>query len=143
MSGEQRVKLFSPLLHSRLSTQKLFIFSVHSMATATLAKLFKLKPSGRVLFVFRRYVVAFLALRTLQNYIISRHKLYLLFNYSTTSETVPAPTVLPPSLIANLSPFSIAIGAISSISIWMLSPGITISTPVGKCATPVTSVVLK
>lgn len=57
--------------------------------------------------------------------------------------TTPEPTVLPPSLIANRSPFSIAIGVISSISILMLSPGITISTPSGSLMTPVTSVVLK
>src|SRR2546425_7544002 len=63
--------------------------------------------------------------------------------YSTTSETVPAPTVRPPSRIANRKPFSIAIGAINSISIATLSPGITISTPSGRCATPVTSVVRK
>ncbi len=63
--------------------------------------------------------------------------------YSTTSVTTPAPTVLPPSLTANLNSFSIAIGAINSISIVTLSPGITISTPSGNFATPVTSVVLK
>jgi hypothetical protein len=133
------------------------------MTAATAAKLIKLKPVRRVLFVFRRYVVALFALSALQNYVISRHLYFLISNsgfhipdsiwnlnmeseinsYSTTSETVPAPTVLPPSRMANRSPFSIAIGAISSISIWMLSPGMTISTPAGKCATPVTSVVLK
>ncbi len=59
------------------------------------------------------------------------------------SETVPAPTVRPPSRIANRSPFSKAIGVINSISIATLSPGITISTPSGRCATPVTSVVRK
>jgi hypothetical protein len=63
--------------------------------------------------------------------------------YSIMSEMVPAPTVRPPSRIANRKPFSIAIGVISSISIAMLSPGITISTPSGRCATPVTSVVRK
>ncbi len=63
--------------------------------------------------------------------------------YLITSPTTPAPTVLPPSRIANLSSFSIAIGQISSISNITLSPGITISTPAGKVATPVTSVVLK
>jgi len=46
---------------------------VQSMASAATAKLIELKPVRRVLFVFRRYVIAFLALRTLQNYIISRH----------------------------------------------------------------------
>src|SRR6185503_20894985 len=57
--------------------------------------------------------------------------------------TTPAPTVRPPSRIANRSPSSIAIGMISSIVIWMLSPGITISTPAGSSTLPVTSVVRK
>ena len=35
-------------------------------------------------------------------------------SYSTILETTPAPTVLPPSLIANLVPSSIATGAINS-----------------------------
>lgn len=63
--------------------------------------------------------------------------------YSTTSLMVPAPTVRPPSRIANRSPFSMAMGVINSISIATLSPGITISTPCGNVATPVTSVVRK
>src|SRR5207247_1395334 len=59
------------------------------------------------------------------------------------SVQVPAPTVRPPSRMANLRPFSIAIGVISSIARPTLSPGITISTPSGSVATPVTSVVRK
>ncbi len=61
--------------------------------------------------------------------------LYLCWNvldYSMTFVTTPEPTVLPPSLIANLSPSSIAIGVIRLIVIWMLSPGITISVPSGS-----------
>src|SRR4030066_1549405 len=61
--------------------------------------------------------------------------------YSTMSETTPAPTVRPPSRIANRSSFSIATGTISSTDSGTLSPGITISTPSGKEAPPVTSVV--
>jgi len=57
--------------------------------------------------------------------------------------TTPAPTVRPPSRIAKRKPSSIAIGAISSISIEILSPGITISVPSGRCTVPVTSVVRK
>src|SRR5574344_778258 len=64
-------------------------------------------------------------------------------NYSIISETTPDPTVLPPSRIANLNPFSIAIGVINSISIVMLSRGITISVPVGNSIITVTYVVLK
>ncbi len=57
--------------------------------------------------------------------------------------TTPAPTVRPPSRIANRSPSSIAIGVISVIVICTLSPGITISTPSGSSTFPVTSVVRK
>src|SRR2546430_7595837 len=49
--------------------------------------------------------------------------------YSVISVTTPAPTVRPPSRIANRSSFSIATGVIKSIVIVTLSPGITISTP--------------
>ena len=63
--------------------------------------------------------------------------------YSMILATTPEPTVLPPSLIANLNPSSIAIGVISSISICTLSPGIHISVPSGNFRSPVTSVVLK
>src|SRR5580692_1507559 len=61
----------------------------------------------------------------------------------TTLETTPEPTVLPPSRMAKRSPCSIAIGAISSTVILMLSPGITISVPAGSSTAPVTSVVRK
>ena len=64
-----------------------------------------------------------------------------LASYSTISEIAPEPTVRPPSRMANRSPFSNATGVMSSISIATLSPGITISTPSGNVATPVTSVV--
>ena len=65
------------------------------------------------------------------------------FNYFVILSTTPAPTVRPPSRIAKRRPSSMAIGVINSIDISMLSPGITISTPVGRVATPVTSVVRK
>ena len=67
----------------------------------------------------------------------------IFINYLMISEIFPEPTVLPPSRIENLVPFSIAIGAINSTVISTLSPGITISTPSGNSITPVTSVVLK
>ena len=70
-------------------------------------------------------------------------RLLFLLSYSMISVTTPEPTVLPPSLMANLSPSSIAIGVIRSISIVMLSPGMHISTPSGSFRSPVTSVVLK
>ena len=52
--------------------------------------------------------------------------------YSRISVTAPAPTVRPPSRMAKRTPFSIAIGAISSTSKFTLSPGITISVPLGS-----------
>ena len=63
--------------------------------------------------------------------------------YSKISDTVPEPTVRPPSRIAKRRPFTMAIGVISSTINSTLSPGITISIPSGNCATPVTSVVRK
>src|SRR2546427_11863348 len=53
--------------------------------------------------------------------------------------TTPAPTARPPSRIANRSCSSIAIGVISSIVIFLLSPGLTISTPAGSSPPPATS----
>jgi hypothetical protein len=63
--------------------------------------------------------------------------------YFITSLTRPAPIVRPPSRIAKRWPFSIATGAISSISTETLSPGMTISTPCGSVTVPVTSDVRK
>src|SRR5205085_258787 len=65
------------------------------------------------------------------------------FPQAMISATVPAPTVRPPSRMAKRSPFSKATGVISSIARLTLSPGITISTPSGNSADPVTSVVRK
>ena len=65
------------------------------------------------------------------------------FAYSRMSDTTPDATVRPPSRIAKRNPFSIAIGVISVISMRMLSPGMTISTPSGSLIVPVTSVVRK
>src|SRR5439155_23134062 len=48
--------------------------------------------------------------------------------YLMTSVTTPAPTVRPPSRIAKRRPWSMAIGWISSISMWTVSPA-TDSTP--------------
>jgi len=63
--------------------------------------------------------------------------------YSRIFETLPAPTVRPPSRIEKLKPSSIAIGAIKVTVIGVLSPGITISVPSGNSTAPVTSVVRK
>ncbi len=63
--------------------------------------------------------------------------------YSMIVATRPDPTVRPPSRIANVRPWLIAIGWMSSIVISTLSPGMHISVPAGRLHTPVTSVVLK
>ncbi len=63
--------------------------------------------------------------------------------YPNISEIPPAPTVCPPSRMANLSSFSMAMGVISSAVMVTESPGMTISTSLGSCMMPVTSVVLK
>ena len=63
--------------------------------------------------------------------------------YSIIFVTTPAPTVLPPSLIAKLSFSFIAIGVINLTVNLASSPGITISVPAGNSTSPVTSVVLK
>jgi len=57
--------------------------------------------------------------------------------------TTPAPTVLPPSLIAKFKLSFIAIGVINFTENFPSSPGITISVPEGNVTSPVTSVVLK
>ncbi len=63
--------------------------------------------------------------------------------YSIIFVTTPAPTVLPPSLIAKFSFSAIAIGVINLTVNLASSPGITISVPAGNSTSPVTSVVLK
>ena len=80
-----------------------------------------------------------------QSYLaITLYIIYLLISdYSMIVATRPDPTVRPPSRIAKVRPWLIAIGWISSIVISMLSPGMHISTPSGRLQTPVTSVVLK
>jgi hypothetical protein len=49
--------------------------------------------------------------------IINYYTNYYGINYSEIVETTPEPTVLPPSLIANLNPSSIATGFINSTAI--------------------------
>src|SRR5439155_15865992 len=65
----------------------------------------------------------------------------LCHGYAITFVTTPAPTVCPPSRMANRSPSSSAIGVPSVTSRFTLSPGTTISRPSGSFTSPVTSVV--
>ena len=77
------------------------------------------------------------------HYSTNLHCSLLIKYYSMIVATRPDPTVRPPSRIAKVRPWLIAIGWISSIVISMLSPGMHISVPSGRLQTPVTSVVLK
>ncbi len=65
----------------------------------------------------------------------------LLLLYCKIFVITPAPTVKPPSRIANFEPCSRATGTIRSTSRFTLSPGMTISTPSGSLILPVTSMV--
>jgi len=116
---------------------------VRGMPAAELAKLVQFQAFLMLRFVFADGVIPVAALRTFHRYIFSHDVSRLAPTYAKISVTLPAPTVLPPSRIANRNPFSIATGMINSSSIATLSPGITISTSFGKVTTPVTSVVLK
>jgi len=117
---------------------------VRRLPAASVAELLRFQPLGMLLLVFRRCVIAVLAISALQRNDLA-HRLILSRSarYSMISVTAPAPTVCPPSRIANRKPFSSATGVISDTSQLTLSPGITISTPVGSFTSPVTSVVRK
>src|SRR5262245_31662663 len=120
--------------HSAIRNPQSLTLPVGSVFATEAAELGKLQPLGRLLLVLRRAVIAPLALSARERDDVSH-------GYSMISVTVPAPTVRPPSRMAKRAPFSSATGAISSPLIVVLSPGITISTPSGKCSVPVTSVV--
>lgn len=64
-------------------------------------------------------------------------------DYSMIFVTTPEPTVLPPSRIAKRTFSTIAIGLPSVTDILTLSPGMHISAPPRRFASPVTSVVRK
>src|SRR5882762_9157614 len=124
--------------------RNLLHFLVRRLLPARVAELLRFQPLGVLLLVFRRCVVAVLAIAALQRNDFA-HRLILSRSarYSMISVTAPAPTVCPPSRIANRKPFSKATGVINVTSQLTLSPGITISTPVGSFISPVTSVVRK
>jgi len=117
---------------------------VRRLLPARIAELLRFQPFGVLLLVFRRRVVAVFAITALQrNNLAHRLILSRSARYSMISVTAPAPTVCPPSRIANRKPFSKATGVINVTSQLTLSPGITISTPAGSFMSPVTSVVRK
>jgi hypothetical protein len=152
------------------STTSLLNFPMCPMATAKGAELLQLQPLGLGLLVLRLAIVLAFALGALhcndfahsfapfgrkrpesrsqnpecrRSTILNPEFSNSEFFYSIISVTVPAPTVRPPSRIANRNPLSMATGVINSITNPTLSPGITISVPAGNSATPVTSVVRK
>jgi hypothetical protein len=133
-------------------TERLLHFLVRRLLAARVAELLRFHPLGVFLLVLRRCVVAVLAIPALQRNDFA-HRLIPFSccvrrfaaekTYSMISVTAPAPTVWPPSRIANRKPFSSATGVISVTSQLTLSPGITISTPAASFMSPVTSVVRK
>ena len=140
-----------PPLSSSLNSRLLCLL-VELVRRATRAILPPLDPLRVFASVFVGSVIATLTVGTLHYHSVSRHLIPHMscaerrpprFVYSMILVTTPAPTVRPPSRIAKRSPSSIAIGAINSINIFVLSPGITISTPSGISTLPVTSVVRK
>ena len=103
------------------------------------AVLHQLDPSRIVPTTLFGRVIPFITLSTLQRNDRSTAFFSHLSTYSRISVIAPAPTVRPPSRIANRLPFSSATGVRSSTVRFTLSPGITISTPSGSSIVPVTS----
>ncbi len=131
---------------------ELLHFLVRRLLAARIAKLLCFHPLGMLLLVLRRCVVAVLATPALQRNDFAHNLIPFSCcvrrfaaekTYSMISVTAPAPTVCPPSRIANRKPFSSATGVINVTSQLTLSPGITISTPAANFISPVTSVVRK
>jgi hypothetical protein len=136
----------------RSKNGKLLNFLMPGVLAARIAKLSGFHAFGVLLLVLGRRVVAVFAIAALQRNDFSHDLISFSCpaldlrgekRYSMISVTAPAPTVWPPSRIANRNPFSRATGVISVTSQLTLSPGITISTPVGSFTSPVTSVVRK
>src|SRR5262245_10261267 len=110
------------------------------LLVAARAVLLPFRPFRVLAPVLGREIVPAFAHRAFHDDVFSGHSGLVYFSIFVTT---PAPTVRPPSRIANRSCSSIAIGVISSIVIFVLSPGITISTPPPSSPPPLTSVVRK
>ena len=127
---------------------------VFCVPATPVAELLQLEPRRAPLDALAGAVVPRFALRALERNELPRRTSLLshvsspsqnalsAVSYSITWATTPAPTVRPPSRMANFSSFSMAIGVISSISIAALSPGMHMSLS-RSFAVPVTSVVRK
>jgi len=126
----------------------LFRFAMRRMLTATGTIFIEFQPVWIVAAIFFACVVSLLAVVALQRYdranafLFRGHSCLPDFpNYSMILVTTPAPTVRPPSRMANFEPCSNATGTINSTVRFTSSPGITISTPSGNSMLPVTSIV--
>ncbi len=128
-------------------TTMLLCFAVRSMFLATRTVLIEFKTVRVIATVLFGCVIAFLAVATLKRddrsnvLLFGCHTNLPTFSYSMILVTTPAPTVRPPSRMANFEPCSNATGTINSTVRFTLSPGITISTPSGRVILPVTSIV--
>ncbi len=126
---------------------KLFCFAVRCVFPAARAILAKLHPIRIVAAILLGGVISLLTIITLKSndraniLFLGSHSYLPTFSYSIILVTTPAPTVRPPSRMANLEPCSRATGTINSTVRLTLSPGITISTPSGRVMLPVTSIV--
>jgi hypothetical protein len=129
------------------ATAKLLCFAMHGMFSATRTILAKFKTIRIVTTILLGGVITFLAIIALKRnhrsnvFLFGCHTNLPAFYYSIILVTTPAPTVRPPSRMANFEPCSNATGTISSTVRFTLSPGITISTPSGSAMFPVTSMV--
>ena len=128
------------IVHQR----RLLRLPMNLVTPASWTKFLHFQAFRGLLFVFGCRVISLFAVGTLHcNDVAHKTSLNPSGPQAMISATVPAPTVRPPSRMAKRSPFSSATGVISSIARLTLSPGITISTPSGNSADPVTSVVRK
>ena len=130
-----------------LTPIKLLCFAMGCMFPATRAKLAELKTIRVVTTILLGGVISLFAVIALKCndrtdiFLFGSHSILPTFSYSIILVTTPAPTVKPPSRMANFEPCSKATGTINSTVRFTLSPGITISTPSGSAMLPVTSIV--
>ena len=125
----------------------LFRFAVRCMFPTARTKLAELKTVRVVPSILFCSVISLFAVIALEGndranvFLLGCHSYLPTFSYSKIFVTTPAPTVRPPSRMANLEPCSSATGTINSTVRLTSSPGMTISTPSGRVMLPVTSIV--
>ena len=121
-----------PIGATGLYRNNLFCFLMYRMFVAEATVFFVFQSLRMFPLIFCCIIIAPLTIAAGQRYFFSCHIFLSRSTYSITSEITPAPTVRPPSRMAKRSSFSMAIGVINSTSMVILSPGIIISTPLGK-----------